>query len=73
MSELSPQAQAVDRAIATRLRSLGEAATPRHIAAAALRAASSAIAIDLAPHTMEHAQVWSALLDIALELENNND
>ena len=43
MSELSPAAKAVDRAIADRIQLLGEIATSRQIAAAALRAAANQV------------------------------
>lgn len=39
------------------------------ITAAALRAAANAVEID--PYKIEHAEFWSALHDIATELENH--
>ena len=64
MSELSPAAQAVDRAIADRIQLLGEIAPSRQIAAAALRAANAQIPpLRYAADYIEH------LLAIAAELE----
>ena len=60
MAELSPQAQAVDRAIADRIQLLGEIAPSRQVAAAALRAAAP---------LMEFVQDHQKLLAIAAELE----
>ncbi len=74
MSELSPAAKAVDRAIADRIQLLGEIATSRQIAAAALRAAA---AIEI--HNPWGGRIESAgsmwmrdqILAIATELENH--
>lgn len=68
MSDLSPAAQAVDRAVADRIQLLGEIAPSRQIAAAALRAAVN-----------EMSREWGYykhhdfLRDIAAELEGGND
>ena len=60
MPELSPAAQAVDRAIADRIQLLGKIAPSRQIAAAALRAAAPC---------MEFVQDITKLHQIAAELE----
>lgn len=71
MSELSPQAQAVlDAANGAQCYGPDDILNDsRWIAAAALRAAANAVQIK--PYTFAHAEFWSALLDIALELENH--
>ena len=85
MTDLSPAAQAVDRAVADRIQLLGEIAPSRQIAAAALRAAADQVV----PHSevmpqqdlesRREAMVWGMvnqtqvtrqqLLAIAAELE----
>ena len=64
MTDLSPAAQAVDRAIADRIQLLGEIAPSRQVAAAALQAAAQVIADD----EMEHYALY-ILRDIAADLE----
>jgi hypothetical protein len=58
---LSPQAQAVLDAF------LRAPCDNKLSVAAAVRAAANAVQIK--PYTFAHAELWSALLDIALELE----
>ena len=73
MSELSPAAQAVDCAIADRIQLLGEIATSRQIAAAALRAAAEQCQIEWNFHPdypeTEWVVVASDLFAIADELD----
>lgn len=77
MTDLSPAAQAIDRAVADRIQLLGEIALSRQIAAAALRAAADIVApSDLdeprncLPMAMECQRIRKELFAIAAELEN---
>ena len=69
MSELSPAAKAVDRAIADRIQLLGEIATSRQIAAAALRAAADQVVPGDGSRRAN--EIRSEFLAIATELENH--
>ena len=79
MTNLSPAAQAVDRAIADRIQLLGEIAPSRQVAAAALRAAADQVAPVRAWHESDNDAAWERhqmsviinrrILAIAAELE----
>ena len=78
MTNLSPAAQAVDRAIADRIQLLGEIAPSRQVAAAALQAAADQVAPSDAmeprnnlPMAIECQRIRSELLAIAAELEGH--
>ena len=79
MTNLSPAAQAVDRAIADRIQLLGEIAPSRQVAAAALWAAADQVAPVRAWHESDNDAAWERhqmsviinrrILAIAAELE----
>ena len=79
MTDLSPAAQAVDRAIADRIQLFGEIAPSRQVAAAALRAAADQVAPVRAWHESDNDAAWERhqmsviinrrILAIAAELE----
>ena len=73
MSELSPAAKAVDRAIADRIQLLGEIATSRQIAAALRAAAAIEIHNPWGGRIESAGSMWmrDQILAIATELENH--
>lgn len=75
MTELSPAAQAVDRAMADRIQLLGEIAPSRQIAAAALRAAAMHLPCEeyVLCNVSSYGMMIDVydLLDLATELENH--
>jgi hypothetical protein len=79
MTDLSPAARAVDRAIADRIQLLGQIAPSRHVAAAALRAVADQVAPSDADEprnylsmAIECQRIRAEILAIAAELEDSN-
>lgn len=69
MANLSPAAQAVMIAATNGNFNVANDPVYKQCIAAALRAAADAVSVS--PFTIEHAQFWSELHDIAAELEKN--